>query len=43
MTMELKEILSAVNKETDLSRDNVIEKIKEKLKAADEGEHKKWE
>ncbi|MDR2832025.1 MAG: ankyrin repeat domain-containing protein [Rickettsiales bacterium] len=39
-----KEILSAVSKETDLSRDNVIEKIKEKLKAENgEDEYKKWE
>lgn len=35
MTMnykQWKEILGAVNKETDLSKDNVIDKIKEELK-----------
>ncbi|WP_265026857.1 ankyrin repeat domain-containing protein [Wolbachia endosymbiont (group A) of Bombylius major] len=45
MTMnykQWKEILGAVNKETDLSKDNVIDKIKEELKKYPE-EYKKWE
>ncbi|MDR0773684.1 MAG: hypothetical protein LBE46_05230 [Wolbachia pipientis] len=39
-----KRMLSAVDKEEGLSKDNVIEKIKEKLKAENgEDEYKKWE
>lgn len=36
-------ILSAIEKEKDLNRDNVIEKIKEELKAEDKNWYKKWE
>ncbi|WP_264328988.1 ankyrin repeat domain-containing protein [Wolbachia endosymbiont (group A) of Andrena hattorfiana] len=45
MTMnyeQLKRMLSAVDKEEGLSKDNVIDKIKEKLKKYPE-EYKKWE
>ncbi|QIT35701.1 ankyrin repeat domain-containing protein [Wolbachia endosymbiont of Brugia pahangi] len=37
-----KEILSAIDKETDLSKDNVIAKIKEKLKALDSSTYEEW-
>lgn len=47
MTMnyeQWKRMLSAVDKEEGLSKDNVIERIKEKLKAENgEDEYKKWE
>lgn len=38
-----KKILSAVNGEVDLNEDNVIEKIKKKLKAEDKDWYTKWE
>ncbi|WP_353288606.1 ankyrin repeat domain-containing protein [Wolbachia endosymbiont (group A) of Pogonocherus hispidulus] len=46
MTMnyeQWKRTLSAVNEKEDLSKDNVIEKIKEELKAEGKGEYEKWE
>ncbi|WP_353275368.1 ankyrin repeat domain-containing protein [Wolbachia endosymbiont (group A) of Pipizella viduata] len=46
MTMnyeQWKRMLSAVNEKEDLSKDNVIEKIKEELKAEGKGEYEKWE
>lgn len=46
MTMEYeqwKEILSAIDNEADLSKDNVIEKVKEKLKAIDSSAYEEWE
>lgn len=36
------EILSAINSDNDLNRDNIIEKIKEKLKAIDPTTYKEW-
>lgn len=46
MTMEYnqwKEILSAVNADKNLSKDNVIEKVKERLKVEDKDKYEKWE
>ncbi|WP_265032673.1 ankyrin repeat domain-containing protein [Wolbachia endosymbiont (group A) of Sicus ferrugineus] len=37
-----KRILSAIDKETNLSKDNVIEKIKKRLEEESKYEHKKW-
>ncbi|WP_425386623.1 ankyrin repeat domain-containing protein [Wolbachia endosymbiont (group A) of Barypeithes pellucidus] len=37
-----KEALSAVNADNDLNESNVIDKIKEKLKAADQSEYERW-
>lgn len=38
-----KEILSAIDNEADLSKDNVIEKVKEKLKVIDSSAYEEWE
>ena len=46
MTMKYKqwkEILSAINNEAGLSKDNVIEKVKEKLKVIDSSAYEEWE
>ncbi|APR98867.2 ankyrin repeat domain-containing protein [Wolbachia endosymbiont of Folsomia candida] len=46
MTMNYEQwekILSEINNDEDLNKDNIIEKLKEKLKVEDEDEYKEWE